>query len=55
MNKQFENPQESKVEEKTVVKANPKKTIDTVAEKAAKKASKTEQSFDKDKSQLFSR
>ena len=43
MSKQFENPQEQKVEDQTVSNESSGKRIDNIAEKAAEKASKTEQ------------
>jgi len=45
---QFENPQEQKVEDETVSKESSGKRIDSVAEKAAEKASKTQQKNEKD-------
>jgi hypothetical protein len=55
MPKQFENPQEIKVKDKTISDISPQKRIDRVADKAASKTAKTQQSFDKDNSQLFSK
>ena len=49
MPKQFENPQEQKVEDETVSKESSGKRIDNVAEKAAEKASKTEQKNENDR------
>jgi hypothetical protein len=55
MPKQFENPQEKKVKDETVSSVSPQKRIERVADKAAGKSAKTQQSFDKDNSQLFSK
>jgi predicted secreted Zn-dependent protease len=55
MPQQFENPQTVKMEDKTVSCASTKKKIEQVAEKAAEKASKTEQRFDENNSNLFSK
>jgi hypothetical protein len=52
---QFENPQEKKVEEETVLGASTVKKISLVTEKAAEKSAKTEQKFDKENSSLFTR
>jgi hypothetical protein len=48
MPKQFENPEAGKLEDETVLDAAAGKRIDRVAEKAAGKAAKTEQSYDQD-------
>jgi hypothetical protein len=48
MPKQFENPEARKLEDETVSDAAAEKRIDRVAEKAAGKAAKTEQSYDQD-------
>ena len=48
MSKQFENPQEQKVEDQTVSNESSGKRIDNIAEKAAEKASKTEQKKEND-------
>ena len=48
MPKQFENPEARKLEDETVSDAAAEKRIDRVAEKAAEKAEKTEQSYDQD-------
>lgn len=48
MPEQFENPEATKLEDKTVSDASGEKRIERVAEKAAEKASKTEQRYDKD-------
>jgi hypothetical protein len=55
MAEQFENPQTTKVKDVTVSDLSPQKRIDRVADKAAEKPAKTEQRFDKDNSQLFSK
>jgi hypothetical protein len=55
MKKQFENPQEAKVEEETVTNDSTQKRVDRVAEKAAEKSTKAEQHFDKENSNLFSK
>ena len=54
MPKQSENPEARKLEDKTVSDAAAGKRIDRVAEKAAEKAAKTEQSYDQDHS-IFSK
>jgi hypothetical protein len=46
---QFENPQEEKVEDATIISPSPKEKIDRVAEKAAEKATKRVQHNDKDR------
>lgn len=48
MSKQFENPQEQKVEDETVSTESSRERIDNIAEQAAKKASKTEQKKEND-------
>jgi hypothetical protein len=48
MPEQFENPEETKVEDETVSDTSAKVRIDRVADKAASKPSKTEQKYDKD-------
>jgi hypothetical protein len=45
--KQFENPEEAKVEDETAAKKSADEKIQHVADKAAGKATKTEQEFDK--------
>jgi hypothetical protein len=45
---QFENPEATKVEDETVSKESEQKNIEHVAEKAAVKAAKTEEKYDKD-------
>ena len=55
MPEQFENPEATKLEDETVSDATAAKTINRVAEEAATKAAKTEQKFDKDNSNLFSK
>jgi hypothetical protein len=54
MPKQSENPEPRKLEDETVSDAAAEKRIDRVAEKAAGKAAKTEQSYDQDHS-IFSK
>ncbi len=54
MPEQFVNPEVTKIEDETVSDATAKKRIERVAEKAAEKASHTEQSFDRDH-QVFSK
>ena len=46
MPEQFENPEVTKIEDETVSDATAKKRTERVAEKAAEKASHTEQSYD---------
>lgn len=48
MPEQFENQEAKKLADETVSNAAAEKKIDRVAEKAAEKASKTEQRYDKD-------
>ncbi len=48
MFKQFENPEEAKVEDETVARESADEKIQHVAEKAAVKSTKTEQEYDKD-------
>ncbi len=48
MFKQFENPEEAKLEDETVAEESADEKIQRVAEEAASKATKTEQEFDKD-------
>jgi hypothetical protein len=48
MPEQFENPEATKVEDKTVSDSTAQKHIERVAEKAAEKASHVEQSYDQD-------
>ena len=55
MTKQFENPEETKLEEETVSNESAQKRIDRVAEKAAQKPAKTVQKYDKDNNNLFTR
>ncbi len=47
---QFENPNESKLEDETVSNATPRKQMDREAEKLAKKSTKVEQESDTDQS-----
>lgn len=53
MPKQFENSEATKLEDEMVSDASAEKKIEHIAEKAAEKASKTENKYDKDHS-LFS-
>jgi hypothetical protein len=55
MPEQFENPEATKPEDETVSNASAQKRIERVAEKAAKKPAKTEQRYDKDNNNLFTR
>ncbi|MFY9853242.1 MAG: hypothetical protein WAK26_05115 [Terracidiphilus sp.] len=48
MPEQFENPEVTKLENETVSDAAATKRIEHVAEKAAEKASRTEQRYDQD-------
>jgi hypothetical protein len=50
---QFENPEVIKVENETVADATTQKKIEPVAEKAAEKSSRTEQSYDQKSNDLF--
>jgi hypothetical protein len=53
MAEQFENPELAKAENDTVLDATTEKRIEHVAEKAAEKASHTEQSYDQGPTDLF--
>jgi hypothetical protein len=53
MPEQFENPEVTKLENETISEATAKERIERVAEKAAEKASHTEQSYDHGSSDLF--
>jgi hypothetical protein len=53
MPEQFENPEATKLENETVSDATAKKRIQRVAEKAAEKASHTEQKYDQGSNDLF--
>ena len=55
MTKQFENPEVTKLEDETVsdAAATAEKRIQRVAEKAAEKASHTEQKYDHESNNLF--
>ncbi|MGA2536028.1 MAG: hypothetical protein ABSF53_08445 [Terracidiphilus sp.] len=53
MANQFENPEVTKLEDETVSGEEAKKRIERVAEKAAGKASHTEQSYDHGSNDLF--
>ena len=48
MPKQFENPEEAKLEEDTIANTSAEKRIERVAETAAEQAAKTEKSYDLD-------
>ena len=48
MPNQFENPEVTKLEDETVSDASAQKRIERVADKAAEKASHTEQRYDQD-------
>ncbi len=54
MTEQFENLGATKLEDETVSDASAEKRVEHVAEKAAEKASKTENNYDKDHS-LFTK
>ena len=53
MAEQFVNPEVTKVENETVSDATAKKRVERVAEKAAKSASHTEQSYEQESTDLF--
>jgi hypothetical protein len=55
MAEQFENKEETKVEEETASDPSAQKRVDQVAEKAVKKAATTEQKYDKENSNLFTK
>ena len=48
MPERFENPEVTKLEDKTISDAASEKRIERVAEKAAEKSSRTEQHYDQD-------
>lgn len=48
MFKQFENPETTKLEDETVAEESADKKVEHVAEKAARKGTKTEQDYDKE-------
>jgi hypothetical protein len=54
MTEQFENPEAIKLENETVSDAGAQKRIEHVAEKAAEKASRAEQSYDQNH-EIFSK
>jgi hypothetical protein len=53
MAKQFENPEETDLKNETVSDETAQKWIERIAEKAAEKASHTEQSYDQESTDLF--
>ena len=53
MPEEFENPEATRLEDETVSDATAQMRIERVAEKAAKKASHTEQSYDQGSNDLF--
>jgi hypothetical protein len=53
--KEFENPQEAKLVDETISNPSPQETIEHIAGKAAVKATKAEQKFDKENSNLFTK
>jgi hypothetical protein len=55
MTKQFQNSVETKVENQSTTDTSAQKKIDSVAEKAAEKPAKTQQKYDTDNNQLFSK
>jgi hypothetical protein len=55
MAKQFQNPVETKVENETATGSSAQQKIDSIADKAAAKPAKTEQKYDKNNNQLFSK
>jgi hypothetical protein len=55
MPKEFENPNETKVEDETISNPSKQVLIDHVAEKAAVKAEKAVQKYDKENSNLFTK
>jgi hypothetical protein len=55
MPKEFENANEAKVAEETISNPTPDEMIEHVAGKAAVKAAKTEQKYDKENSSLFTK
>jgi hypothetical protein len=55
MPKQFENAEAAKLEDETDSNLSAQKRIERVADKAAQKPAKTEQKFDKENSNPFSK
>ncbi|MGD0891979.1 MAG: hypothetical protein ABR923_10625 [Terracidiphilus sp.] len=55
MAQQFENKEETKVQDETASGESAKKKIDHVAQKAAEKGNKTVKDFDKENSNLFTK
>jgi len=55
MPKQFLNPEITKVEEKATVVSTPAKRLSLLAEKAARKSSKTIHNYEKQNMNLFSK
>jgi hypothetical protein len=53
MPEQFENPEATKLEDETMSDDSAQKRIERVAEKAAEKASHTEQGYERDSTDLF--
>jgi hypothetical protein len=55
MPEQFENPNEVKVKDEAESDISPQQKIDRVADVLAAKSAKTQQKFDKDNSNLFTK
>jgi hypothetical protein len=55
MAEQFENPEVTKLKDETVSNPSERESIEIVAGKAAARAAKTEQKFDEENSNLFSK
>jgi hypothetical protein len=55
MTQQFQNPVETNVENESKTDTSTQKKIDSIADDAAAKPAKTENKYDKDNSQLFTK
>ena len=55
MANQFQNPAETKVENESTTDTSAQKKVENIADKAAEKPAKTQQKYDTDNNQLFSK
>jgi hypothetical protein len=55
MAKQFQTPEETKVDNETATDTSAKQKVQNIADKAAAKPAKTEQKYDKENNQRFSK
>jgi hypothetical protein len=53
MSEQFENPEATKLEGETIAEISAEKRIERIAEKAAEKGPRTEQSYEHESNDLF--